>query len=530
MSTGPTLLLRGGAVVDGTQAEPRIADVLVADGVVAGVGAAAGTAVAGSRSVDEVVDCTDRLVLPGFVDTHSHADAAVFDPEVQHALLRDGITTIIGGQDGVSYAPGDGRYATDYFRALNGEHPSYRGGGVAALLEQYDGRVPLNVAYLVPHGTIRAEVLGLEDRAPTEAELAELRALLRTGLADGAVGLSSGLDYVPGRFATTGELAALCAEVAEAGGVYVTHMRGGYEHNAAEGVDEIARICAESGVRAHVSHYHGPPGLLPLVDDALAAGHDLTFDAYPYRSGCTMLSMPLLPEDLLQRGAAGALDLLRQPAYRTWLETEWLPRAADVPYLGAGWAERMTLAHVRGPAHAHLTGSSLASAAAATGRDVHQLVVDVLLDSELDVSVVMPLPPGRSTDDLAAFVRHPRHMVGTDGIYQPGTPHPRGWGSFGRVLARNVRDRSDLTWAQAADHLSGLPARRFGLGRRGTVAAGSVADLVVVDPVTVTDRATYSEPRLRTRGIDDVVVAGRLVLRDGQATGALSGRGLRHTP
>ncbi|MCR1781890.1 amidohydrolase family protein [Nocardioides carbamazepini] len=525
MAAGPTLLLRGGGVVDGTGPEPRLADVVVADGVITHVGPTGGL----GRDADEVVDCTGRLVLPGFVDTHSHADAAVLEPDVQHALLADGITTVIGGQDGVSYAPGDGRYATDYFRALNGEHPSYRGGGVATLLAQHDGRAPLNLAYLVPHGTVRAEVLGLDDRPPNADELDRMRHLLRTGLADGAVGLSSGLDYVPGRFATTDELAALCAVVAEAGGVYVTHMRGGYEHNAAEGIDEIALVCAATGVRAHVSHYHGPPDLLlPLVDRAVADGHDLTFDAYPYRSGCTMLSMPLLPEDLLRRGTAGALEMLRRPTYRAWLEAEWLPRAADVPYLGAGWEDRMTLAHVRGPAFAHLTGSSIGRAAAMTGRTVAQLVIDVLVDSELDVSVVIPLPPGRSADDLAAFVRHPRHMVGTDGIYQPGTPHPRGWGSFGRVLARNVRERGDLTWAQAADHLAGQPARRFGLGRRGTVTPGHVADLVVVDPAAVTDRATYAEPRLRTRGIDDVVVAGRLVLRDGELTGTTSGRGLRH--
>lgn len=526
MSAPRTVLLRGGSVADGSGAEPAVADVYIEGSVIRAVGQQAGPGL----KVDETIDCSGRVILPGFVDTHSHADAAVFETDIQHALLSDGITTMIGGQDGVSFAPGDGRYGTEYFRALNGDHPTYRGGGVESLLRQYDHTIPLNVAYLIPHGTVRAEVLGLADRAPTDTELARMLDLVETGLSQGAVGLSSGLDYIPGRFAATEELAALCGPVADAGAVYVTHMRGGYEHNAAEGVDEVARICAATNVRAHISHYHGPPEpLLTLVDDALSHGQDVTFDAYPYRSGCTMLSMPMLPDDLLQLGTSAALAKLQDSQYREWLMAEWIPRAAQLPYLGSGWQDRMTLAHVRANEFAELVGMSISEAAAATGREVPRFVVDVLVASGLDVSAVMPLPPGRSEDDLAALVRHPRHMVGSDGIYQPGVPHPRGWGSFGRVLARNVRDRSDLTWGQAAEHLSGTPCRRFSLGSRGRVAVGYTADLVVVDPHEVRDLATYANPRQATRGIDDVVVSGVPALRDGRLTGTLPGMGIRRS-
>ena len=169
-----------------------------------------------------------------------------------------GVTTVIVGQDGVSFAPGDGRYATEYFAALNGAHPYYAGGGVAALLAGYHGRTAVNVGYLVPHGTVRHEVMGSDDRAPTVAELARMRALIAEGLAEGALGLSTGLDYAPGLFADTVELADLARTVAAAGALYVTHMRGGYEGNAPAGIAEVSEIATSSGVSAHVSHLHGP--------------------------------------------------------------------------------------------------------------------------------------------------------------------------------------------------------------------------------------------------------------------------------
>jgi N-acyl-D-amino-acid deacylase len=325
----------GGQVVGGARPGPRRADVLVSAGRIEAILDPGGRPPAGA----EVVDCAGRLVMPGFVDTHSHADAAVFEPDVQRALLRQGVTTIIAGQDGVSYAPGDGRYASGYFAALNGAHPAYRGGGVAGLLAGYDGRIPLNVGYLVPHGTVRHEVMGSADRAATVAELDAMRRLVAAGLSEGAVGLSSGLDYVPGLFADAGELALLCRPVAEAGGVYVTHMRGGYETNAKAGVDEVRLICRDSGVRAHISHLHGPaPLLLGLVAGARSEGIDLTFDAYPYRAGCTLLSMPRCPRGCWRwaRGGRRTCCATRPPA--TTSGRPGCPRSP--PPRTSGWAGR----------------------------------------------------------------------------------------------------------------------------------------------------------------------------------------------
>ncbi|MBB5790232.1 amidohydrolase family protein [Jiangella mangrovi] len=515
-SSDQVVLVTGGFVADGSGREPYRADVVVRSGRIAAVVA---PGAAGDTTDAEVVDCTGRLVLPGFVDVHSHADGAVFAPDVQFALLRQGVTTVVAGQDGVSYAPGDGAYATEYFGGLLGRHPHYRGGGVGALLAGYDGRVPVRVASLVPHGTVRAEVLGRADRAPTPAELAAMADLVATGLAEGACGLSSGLDYVPGRFAGTEELAALCRPVAAAGRLYVTHMRGGYEDNAAAGVAEVREICLASGVRGHISHYHGPgAALVALLDEARAAGADLTFDAYPYRAGCTLLSMPVLPPDLLDRPVPDILAVLGDDGVRARLLAS--PVSRD-------WARRTTVAHAGTGEYAWAEGLTLTAAADRHGGDVQAFVLDLLIGSRLEATVVMHLPPGRSVDELALLVRDERHTVGSDGVYVGTHPHPRGWGSFARVLARHVRDRGDLTWGQAAVHLAARPAQRFGLATVGRIAPGRHADLVVLDPDRLDDPADYATPRTPARGIDDVLVAGVGVLAGGALTGAFPGGGLR---
>lgn len=526
------VLLRGGLVVDGTGREPFRADVEVRAGrieaVVEPIAVADVDLPEPAAEPDaDVVDCAGRLVLPGFVDTHSHADAAVFDAEVQCALLRQGVTTVVIGQDGISYAPGDGAYATEYFGPLLGAHPTYGGGGVAELLGSYDGRVPVNVAYLVPHGTVRDLVMSSADRQPSPAEVDAMAALVAEGMSAGACGLSTGLDYVPGGFASTAEIAELCRPVAAAGGIYVTHMRGGYEQNSRAGVDEVVEICRASSVRGHISHYHGPGELLiDLLTEAAAGGADLTFDAYPYRAGCTLLSMPALPPELLALDTDSIVAALRDDDKRKGLRDGWLASLADEPAFGPTWTDRAIISAVGAEEFAWSAGRTISQAADEAGTDPSSFVLDLLASSRLAVSAVMPLPPGRTVDELAALIRHDRHMIGSDGIYVGQHPHPRGWGSFARVLARHVRDRGDLSWAAAATHLSSTPAQRFGLAGRGQIQPGWQADLVVVDPGKVQDRATYDSPRALAEGIDDVLVRGVRVLADGALTGALPAGGL----
>ena len=514
-------LLRGGSVLD-ADGEQVPADLLVEGGTVRAVGTDLPVP-AGAH----VVDCDGRLVMPGFVDAHSHGGSLVFDEQVQLALLRQGVTTIVTGQDGVGPAPGDGSYADTYFAAIDGPHPTYRGDGIDGLLATYDGTIPLNVATLVPAGTVRHQVMGDEAGPATADQLAAMRALVREGLAAGAVGLATGLDYVPGLFADTDELTALCAEVAAVDGLYVSHMRGGYEGNARAGLDEIADIVRASGVRAHVSHLHAPVDLaVTALDELAASGAPMSFDAYPYSRGCTILSMLLLPAALARPGTDDLALAIADDAGRTQVRGAVLDRVLTRADLGTGWAEQITLSHVPAAEFHALQGRTLAEAADATGTDPVDLALDVLVDSDLQVTAVMRVPQPRSADELAPIFRLAGHTAGSDGIFVGTHPHPRAYGTFARYLEDFAR-AGRLSWLDVQQHLSTTAVERLRLGRRGVLQPGAVADLVVVDPERVAARSTYDQPMRPAEGIDDVLVAGVPVLADGRLTHATPGAGLR---
>lgn len=508
--------------MDGGGGEPWAADLAIAGGRIVALG------LVDPLPGDVELDCAGRLLMPGFVDAHSHADGVLFEENVQLALLRQGVTSVVGGQDGVSYAPGDGAYASEYFAAINGPHPSYRGGGVARLLASYDGATRLNFAYLVPAGTVRHEVMGRGEGRASERQLAAMVELVARGLAEGAVGLSSGLDYVPGIFADTAELAALCAPVARARALYVSHMRGGYESNSAEGIDEIAAICSASGVRAHVSHFHAPLEVLTGQLDAMRQrGVELSFDAYPYTRGCTLLGMPLLPPHISNLPVDEIVALLADGAARDRLRESWFPLVAQKPSLGPEWPSMITLAHIAAPDYAWAHGLTLAEASARAGIDAIDFSLDVLLASRLEVNAVMAVRHERPVSELGRILALPGQIGGSDGIFIGAHPHPRAYGTFARYLREYLHEHGFYSWGSAAVHLSARPAALFGLAERGRLMVGAAADVIVVDPQTVADRASYENPTAVAVGIDDVFVAGEQVLRRGQLTASTPGRGLR---
>jgi N-acyl-D-amino-acid deacylase len=524
------VVIRGGMVLDGTGAPAFRADVGVSGDRIAAVGP-----LPGAGAMTEI-DATGRYVLPGFIDAHVHADAAVFEPAVQLAALRQGVTTLLLGQDGLSFAPAGPAtigYVTRYFAPVNGTHPALGGGpvSVAGLLAGYDRRVPVNTAYLIPHGTIRYEVMGPARRAPSDDELAAMLAMVERGLADGAAGLSTGLEYAPGSYAAEAELAALCAPVAWAGLPYVTHMRG-YSASAARAMAEVVEIARRSGAAAHVSHYHGQAEqLITLVDEARGDGTDLTFDSYPYVRASTTLAMVTLPGWLPDADFDATLSALADPAMARRLDEEWSARRGDL------WP-RITLSHVPAAGLRWAEGMGLPEAARQAGREPAAFCRDVLLATRLEAGCVLGFPPqvtGEAEDpgaaaerSMRALLRHPAQMAGSDGIYIGGHPHPRGWGAFARLLGRHVRDLGDWTWEQAAVHLAGHPARRFRLTDRGLLRQGQGADIVVVDPAAVADQATYQNPRELALGVDHVLVNGVVVLSGGGLTRAAPpGRALR---
>ncbi|GAA4563073.1 N-acyl-D-amino-acid deacylase family protein [Planotetraspora kaengkrachanensis] len=507
------VLITGGRIVDGTGAPALRADVGVVDGRISAIGRL------GEAEATTVIDATGRYVLPGLVDCHAHGDAVVFDKEIQLAALRQGVTTFVLGQDGLSFAPTRSMaaldYARRYFAAVNGAHPGVDGPvSVAELLAGYDRSTALNTAYLLPHGTIRFDAMGPAERAADPDELRVMREAVETGLSQGAVGLSTGLEYVPGRYADVGELAHLCQALGAL--PYVTHMRG-YGISAPTGMAEVVAIAERSGAAVHVSHYHGPAStLLALLEDARGQGVDISFDSYPYLRSSTILAMVALPSWVPAADTDQAVSLLRTEHVR--LAREWAG-------LGDLWP-RITLSHA--PGFEWAEGMTLPDAAARQGMEPAEFCRTLLIETRLEAGCVAARadegPEGERS--VREILKDPGHTGGSDGIYVGGHPHPRGFGAFARYLGRHVRELGDLTWEQAAVHLASHPARRFGLPDRGLVRRGQAADLIVVDPLSVADTATYENPRAVAVGIDDVLVSGVPVLRDGLLTGATPGRAL----
>lgn len=514
------LILRHGWVIDGSGGPPFRGDVGVAGERIAAVGSLTGA------NAPKVVDVAERYVVPGFIDAHVHGDSVLLADPVHRPALKQGVTTYVIGQDGSSFAPA-GASTMDYMRrytaGFNANPPGvdYRWYGVGEYLARFDRTTSLNVAYLVPNGNVRMEVMGLDPRAATAGEIEAMRRLVHRGMDEGAVGLSTGLDYIPSRYADAREIAALCEAIAPEGGVYVTHMRG-YGPNAAAGMREVAEICRLSGVAGHVSHYNGPAELLiPLIDQGRSLGLDLTFDTYPYLAGSTILGMVALPAWVQEGGIEATVARLGEPAARARLRTEWFPFGTPYPL------DTTTISMVANPDWRWAEGLTVVEAARVGGYEPGEFVCEILRASGMMVGIVGFRAGERTEEDVRAILRHPCHMAGSDGIFCGSFPHPRGWGAFARYLGYHTRTLGDYTWAEAVTHLAAHAARRFRLTDRGLLRPGYAADVAVFDPATVGDRSTYADGRAEAQGVDLVLVNGTPVLEGGEPTGATPGRALR---
>jgi N-acyl-D-amino-acid deacylase len=526
----PGLVLRGASVVDGTGAPAFRADVLVRDGRIAEIGAR----LTGGRTLD-----AGGLVLaPGFIDMHAHSDLALLADPDHLAKVSQGVTLEVVGQDGLSYAPTDSS-TLDGLRAQlagwNGDPPGFDWSwrSVGEYLDRLDRGIACNAAYLLPQGTIRMLAVGWSDRPATESELDAMRSLVATGLAEGAVGMSAGLTYTPGMYADTDELVALCAVVAGGGGYFSPHHRS-YGAGALEAYAEMVEVSRRSGCPLHLAHATmnfpvnaGRAGeLLALLDDALAAGADITLDSYPYLPGATYLSA-LLPSWVAQGGPDATLARLADPRARARVRFELEETGTDGNHgVAVDW-RAIEINGVRRPEHGHLVGASIAESAAAAGVAPADLYLDVLVSERLGTSCLMHV--GHEAN-VRAIMAHPAHTGGSDGLLAGERPHPRAWGTFPRYLGRYVRELGVLSLEECVAHLTGRPARRLRLADRGLVREGHAADLVLFDPATVADTATYAAPRSRPTGIPHVLVNGIPMIADGHRTDALPGRCIRRRP
>ncbi|MFD7906101.1 amidohydrolase family protein [Kitasatospora sp. NPDC059747] len=535
---GGAVVFRGATVVDGTGAERYRADVRIADGLITGRGAGPD----GGRGVGpdggRVVDADGLVLAPGFIDMHAHSDLALLLEPEHPAKVTQGVTCEVLGQDGLSYAPVDDTTLLALRRQLagwNGDPADldWDWRDVGGYLDRLDRtRAAVNACYLVPHGSLRMLAMGWADRAPTPLELDRMRQELARGLLAGAVGMSSGLSYTPGTYADTAELVDLCTVVAAYGGFHAPHQRS-YGAGALEGYAEMVEISRRSGCGLHLTHATmnfgvnaGRAGeLLDLVDAALADGVDLTLDSYPYLPGSTTLAA-LLPSWATEGGPAATLARLADPAACERIRHAVEETGSDGCHgVVTDWAT-IQVSGVRSAELADAVGRTVADLAAERGSGGTDVFLDLLRRDELATTILQHVG---HEENVRAIMRHPAHTAGSDGLLVGARPHPRAWGTFPRYLGHYGRELGVLTLEEAVARMTGRPAARLGLHRRGRIAPGYHADLVLFDPERVRDAATFEQPRLPAEGIEHVYVNGTAVVRQGRTTGARPGRALRRT-
>ena len=512
MADSVDLLISGGTIVDGTGAPGRIGSVVVEGERLRILAPDAAPPAHAGRTID----ATGKVVAPGFIDLHSHGGLVILADGRHEPKVRQGVTTEVIGVDGNGFAPFARRADLEAFvnldAGLDGRPDlDYDWTSVATFLARFDGTVSLNIATLVGNSQLRIGALGWDDVPADERALDRMRAMLRDAMADGAFGLSSGLDYPPGSYATTAELAALTEEAGRHGGFYHTHVRYPLGDRYLDPIREAIDIGRRASAPAHVTHFYhrdthpgGPEPLLALVDDARAEGLDVTFDTYPSEWASTRLLIQL-PQWVQAGGPEPLKERLADRATRDRMRTELAARGAS--YTGrAGWAD-VRLGAFRRTENLRWESRTVADVMAETGHDALDVMCDLLLAEDLGISQVTS---GPSAATLPSFVAHPVGMVGTDSTFLGDKPSPRTYGSFPRILGQFVRDEALLSLEEAIRKMTSAPAARLGLRDRGLIRDGAIADLVVFDPATVRSTATYDAPRSFPIGIEQVIVAGTL--------------------
>ena len=520
------LVLRGAVVFDGTGAPGREVDVAVSGDRITAVGH-------GLPAGAEELDLRGLALAPGFIDIHSHADLSLLVNPNAESRIRQGVTTEVVGQDGGSVGPwSDAQFEAtrDRYRSRYGVEIDFR--DPAGFLHRLDReRVAVNVATMVGNGALRAYVVGHEDRPATPGELERMRAVLAEQIRGGCVGLSSGLEYAPSGFADARELVAL-AEVLQGTGLpYATHMRN--EDDALLGaIEEAIHVAKLAGVPLQISHlkaqgarnYWKAAAALDLMGRARAEGVDVHFDRYPYTAYATGLAN-LFPASARAGGSEAFLRRFRDPDTAAALERHAREKVA---LLGDWDAVQISSTN---EATAWARGRRLGELARERGQDPYALAVELLVANGGSVGMI---GHGMSEANTERVLAHPLAMACSDGgAYAPygplsaGSPHPRGYGTFPRLLGRYVRQRRALTLEAAVHKITQMPARKLRLPGRGVIEVGAYADLVAFDPETVIDRATFENPHQYPEGIEVVVVNGVVTIRDGEHTGRRAGRAIR---
>ncbi len=498
------VIIRNARIVDGTGAPWYRGEIAIKGDVIAQI----------ARHIESTaartIDAKDGVVAPGFIDLHTHARRGIFEVPTADNYIRQGVTTIFEGPDGGSPIP-------------IGEFLDR----VAAM------KTAPNFATFVGQGAVRGEVIGSVDRKATPEELEKMKGLVRQAMRDGAFGMSTGLYYVPGSFTPTEEVVALARVAGEMGGIHISHMRD-ETAKVRDSVRETIRIGEEGGLPTQVTHNKvlGQPNwgasadTLKLIDDARARGVDVTSDQYPYTASSTSVTAALMPAWSLEGGREEMLARLADPSQRQRIREVMIHRILNER--GGGDPRNIQISST--DFDPTLAGKNLADITRAAGKEpTPENAADTAL-ALIERGSVGGIFHAMAEPDVERILRHPATMIASDGevpLFGKASPHPRSYGTFARVLGRYVRERKLLTLEEAVRKMSSMPAQRVGLYDRGLLLPGLKADMVVFDPATVTDKATFENPHQYAEGFSHVLVNGVLVVDDGKTTGARPGKVLR---
>ena len=527
---GAQLLLKGALLYDGTGAAPVEGDVAVAGDRIGAVGRRLRAPGA------QVVDLSGLALAPGFIDIHSHTDLELLiDPRAE-SKIRQGVTTEIVGQDGASIGPWRKERAEEMHERYHAQYDVDLGfndldGFLHELVQRH---MAVNIASMIGHGTVRDYVIGNDNRPTTSAELERMTELVGDAIRQGAVGLSSGLEYVPGAFADLDELTALATALRGTGLPYASHLRNEDDELFAA-VEEALNVGRRAGVPVHISHlkaqgrrnwWKAEP-VLHALEAARADGVHVTYDRYPYVAYSTGLAS-LFPVWSREGGTEAFLTRLQNPELAARIDED-VRRKID--RLGSWNAVQITSTTSDDLAWAE--GGRLGTLAAQRNMEPYALLLHITKEDRNRSGMV---GFGMSEENTARFLAHPLGMscsdgsaLATDGPLSHGTPHPRNFGTYPRILGHYCRDERLMPLETAIHKMTAMPARRLRLEPRGTITQGGFADLVAFDPDNVADKATFENPHRYPVGIRHVLVNGRFVVRDSDHTGALPGRVLRPT-
>src|SRR6266403_1582035 len=526
------VLIKGGTVYDGSGAEGRTADLAIRGDHIVGVGDLS------QASAKNTIDAHGLAVAPGFVNMLSWSNESLIQDGRSQSEIRQGVTTEIMGE-GESMGPLNSRMKERLLREQKDIKFEIKWNTLAEYLRYLETRgVSCNVASFLGATTVREYVIGLEDKQPLPQQLEEMRNLVRREMEAGALGIGTSLIYPPAFYAKTEELIELCKVAAKYQGKYISHMRS-EGNQLLQAIDELLRISKEAGIPAEIYHIKaaGQPNwgkadaMLAKIEDARKAGLKITADMYTYTAAGTGLDACLPPwtED---GGYPALFKRLRDPATREKIAAEVRTPSDkwENLYLAAGSPEKILLAGFKSEKLKPLTGKSLAEIAKMRGKDPVETAMDLIAEDESRIDSIYFL---MSEENVKKEIAKPWVSFGSDeasqapeGNFLKSNCHPRAYGCFARVLGKYVREEKVLTLEQAVRKLSGLPATNLGLDHRGFVKEGMFADVVVFDPATVGDKATFEKPHQYSVGMKHVFVNGAQVLKDGEHTGAKPGRAL----